>query len=199
MLSSGSTAEKQPPVNQVTQDIEYQEAVIFDDIVVVTQIPHPKLDEVNYWFSENKYVPQLPKSSGANVYAAAVVREEVNGVPWYVAKFPDLIDDWQTCLTDPRRHDLSRFIWEGSIEGGYPNGWSYAEAIHVFGNEGGNDLCQFNTQGSGACGYGQQLPCFPGALTYEGQFSIIMSKFQDGYRQNPNNPFWAHWYQWWVR
>lgn len=136
--------------------------------------------------------PTIAPPQPTSVYAASVDGD----VPWYVAKFPDLVPAWRQCLSDPRRHDLSAFVWQGSIQGGYVDGWDYDEALRIFGGEGGNDNCQFNTAGSGACGFGQQLPCFEGALTFDGQFSIIMAKFQDGRRRFPDRSgFWAHWLQ----
>lgn len=133
-------------------------------------------------------VPQLVPAPPPSARAASA------DVPDYIP--PSFIESWRECLSSPDRYRLQDLVWLGSLQGGYPDGWDYDEAMTLFGHEGGNDLCQFNTKGSGACGFVQLLPCPPDGLTFEGQFRGAMAKFQDGRRRFPDRSgFWAHWYQ----
>lgn len=115
------------------------------------------------------------------------VEAESNGVPWYVPV--RWHEAYRACLDDPQRYDFWSFLWERSRQAGYPNGWDYGEATRLIGSEGGNDLCQFNTSGSGACGPPQLLTC-PG-LDLETQKAGMWAKYVDG-----GYDFWRHWWQW---
>lgn len=114
------------------------------------------------------------------------------GIPWFVP--PARTDDYLACLARPDRHSVSEMVWSRSLEAGYEGGWTYADAMYVVAHEGGDDLCQFNTQGSGACGPFQLLTCPADGLTPEGQLNGAFAKWVDGGRD-----FWRHWFQWWGR
>lgn len=104
------------------------------------------------------------------------------GVPWFVPE--DRIEDYKVCLVHPERYN--RTTWILSVD------WPRVDAEYIADHEGGWDLCQFNTQGSGACGWFQLLTCPPDGLTPEGNIRGAYAKYLDGGRD-----FWRHWLQWW--
>lgn len=105
-----------------------------------------------------------------------------NDVPWYVPL--EWHGKYRECLSNPERFNLD--YWIRSVN------WNIDEAHYVARHEGGNDLCQFNTTGSGACGWFQLLTCPPAGLTPESQISNAYAKWIDG-----GGSFERHWYQWW--
>lgn len=112
------------------------------------------------------------------------------GVPWYIP--PSWIARWQECLTTDYRHDVSTYVWRVSIQGGNSEGWDYEDAMYIVQHEGGDDFCQFNTQGSGACGPFQLLTCPQDGLTPEGQIRGAYAKWRDG-----GGSFQRHWFAFW--
>lgn len=62
--------------------------------------------------------------------------------------------------------------------------------MSIVSKEGGNDLCQFNTQGSGACGPFQTLYC--AGLTPEEHYAAAYAKWLDG-----GGSFDRHWRNFW--
>lgn len=136
---------------------------------------------------------ELPKPQTASVSAASgAPAREVDGVPAYVPI--EWRERWLACLVRPDRHTLSETAWAGSREAGVVDGWDYADAMSIAAAEGGNDVCQFNTQGSGACGYWQLLYCPPDGLTPEGQLRGALAKYRDG-----GNSFDRHWRNHWQK
>lgn len=166
------------PVPQFTSDL-HDQAPLVQDWPVVEPTPTT--------------VPALPPSKTANVYAAAVVETTHPLVPWYVPA--EWRDRYLVCLTSPGRYGVSEWVWKYSSQAGMSPGWDYNQAMYVVGKEGGDDICQFNTQGSGACGPFQTLYC--AGLTPEEHYSAAYAKWLDGYRRNPGDPFRAHWFAFW--
>lgn len=108
----------------------------------------------------------------------------VDGIPWFVpTRFHAA---YLACLENPERFAAAE--WSATVD------WPLAEAAYVRAHEGGDDLCQFNTAGSGACGPYQLLPCADAYLTWPGQIAAAYAKFLDGGRG-----FERHWYRWWGR
>lgn len=110
----------------------------------------------------------------------AQAAQEGAGVPWYVPAGWE--EEWTACLARPDRYALE--AWIGTV------GWPVGEARAVTGREGGSDLCQFNTQGSGACGPFQDLPC-PG-LDWGVQIATSFGKWEAC-----GGSFECGWYRWW--
>jgi len=104
-------------------------------------------------------------------------------IPWYVPT--PHYDSYLACLESPDR--FNRTDWILSKD------WSRTEAEYVADHEGGWDLCQFNTQGSGACGWFQILPCPQYGLTPQGQIEAAYNKWLDG-----GGSFERHWFRFWV-
>lgn len=102
------------------------------------------------------------------------------GIPWYVPLIWQ--DAWKACTQAPWRFD--RTTWILTVE------WPREEAEYVADHEGGWDACQFNTQGSGACGWFQELPCQ--GLEPEVQIAVARSKWS-----NCGYSFECAWYRWW--
>jgi len=108
--------------------------------------------------------------------------------PWYVPE--RWRDAWAACVSSPGRRGVSELVWRLSVQGGRPDGWDYDEAMRVVAAEGGDDACQFNTSGSGACGPFQILPC--SGLSLEANVASAFAKFRDG-----GGSFERHWYRFW--
>lgn len=130
--------------------------------------------------------PTLAPPTPPAVYAA-----ETSGVPWFVP--PEWHSRYLECVASPYRYTVTEMVWAMSREGGREDGWAYKDAMYVVEHEGGNDYCQFNTQGSGACGPFQLLTCPPDGLTPEGQSRGAFAKWLDGGRS-----FARHWFAFWT-
>lgn len=117
------------------------------------------------------------------------VQAATNGIPWFVP--PQFHDAYLACIASPDRYAVRDYVWRASIEGGNPDGWPYADAMNVVAHEGGEDFCQFNTGGSGACGPFQLYHCPTDGLVPSTQISGALAKFHDG------NSFARHWYPYW--
>lgn len=137
-------------------------------------------------------IPTLSPPKSTNVRAAAAA-ETHSLVPWYVPA--EWRDRYLACLSSPGRYGVSEWVWKYSSQGGMVPGWDYNQAMYVVSKEGGDDICQFNSQGSGACGPFQTLYC--AGLTPEEHYSAAYAKWLDGYRRNPGDPFRAHWFAFW--
>ncbi len=94
------------------------------------------------------------------------------------------IAGYDACLVNPARFDRTTWI--------LTKDWSREEAEYVADHEGGWDLCQLNTQGSGACGWFQLLPCPIDGLTPEGQIRGAYAKWL-----SCGGSFDCAWYRWW--
>lgn len=103
-------------------------------------------------------------------------------IPWFVPERMHVA--YLQCLANPERYAAA--TWSATVD------WPLADAAYIRSHEGGDDLCQFNTQGSGACGPYQLLPCADAYLTWPGQIAGAYAKFLDGGRS-----FYRHWLQWW--
>lgn len=136
--------------------------------------------------------PEVEAAQSAPPVRAPASRASVAGVPWFVPA--QWVDGYIACTARPDRYDFASYVWRASVQGGNASGWDYNSAMYIVSHEGGNDLCQFNTGGSGACGPFQLLSCPPDGLTPEGQISGAMAKWRDG-----GNDFYRHWLQWWGR
>jgi len=130
-----------------------------------------------------------PAPAPAPVYAASAAQAHPL-IPWYVPESHH--DAYLQCLDDPQR--FNRTDWIATKD------WPVDEATYIADHEGGWDLCQFNTGGSGACGWFQLLRCPPDGLKPEIQIAGAYAKYLDGARNYPDrSAFWQHWYQWWER
>ena len=133
-------------------------------------------------------VPPTPTPTAIPIPAAAPIQVTSTGmqsnplVPWYVPESHEA--QYLTCLEHSDR--FNRTDWILSKD------WPRADAEYVADHEGGWDLCQFNTQGSGACGWFQILPCPPLGLTPEGQIAAAYAKWLDG-----GGSFERHWFRFW--
>lgn len=114
-----------------------------------------------------------------------------SGAPWFVPAA--WAERYMACMADPP-YDVSAMVWAGSREAGVERGWRYADAMFVVSKEGGGNPCQFNTQGSGACGPFQLLVCPADGLTFDGQLYGALAKFRDGGLDS----FATHWFAFWV-
>lgn len=127
-----------------------------------------------------------PSPMPATVTPEPVVAAAIGGVheliPWYVPG--EYHEAYTACLEHPDR--FNRTDWILSKD------WPRADAEYVADHEGGWDLCQFNTQGSGACGWFQILPCPSDGLTPQGQISAAYNKWLDG-----GGSFERHWFRFW--
>jgi len=100
---------------------------------------------------------------------------------WYVPT--DWRDAYTACLSAPWRYDRTTWILTAN--------WPRAEAEYVADHEGGWDACQFNTtQGSGACGWFQELPCE--GLEPAIQIAVALRKYHAC-----GDSFECDWYRWW--
>ena len=136
-------------------------------------------------------VTPVPTATPTSVPTPAVIPEQVTAagvssvhplIPWYVPESHQV--QYLYCLESPER--FNRTDWILSKD------WPRADAEYVADHEGGWDLCQFNTQGSGACGWFQILPCPQLGLTPEGQIAAAYNKWLDG-----GGSFERHWFRFW--
>lgn len=155
-------------------------------------------DDLGHWWIDGQWYsadgsPYLPDGLGhfwkngvwlnadGSVWTPA---PDPTAIPWFVpARFHAA---YLQCLANPERFDAA--MWSSIVD------WPQTEAAYVRSREGGDDLCQFNTAGSGACGPYQLLPCADAYLTWPGQIAAAHAKYVDGGRS-----FARHWYQWWGR
>lgn len=138
--------------------------------------------------------PTLTPTPVATIIPTVVIPEETPGVSAAgVSRINALIPDYVPeshqaqyliCLEHPER--FNRTDWIVSKD------WPRPDAEYVADHEGGWDLCQFNTQGSGACGWFQILPCPQDGLTPEGQITAAYNKWLDG-----GGSFERHWFRFW--
>jgi len=119
------------------------------------------------------YIPEVVYASGQSTHPL---------IPWYVPE--SHYDSYLVCLELPDR--FNRTDWILSKD------WPRTDAEYVADHEGGWDLCQFNTQGTGACGWFQILPCPQLGLTPEGQIAAAYAKWLDG-----GGSFERHWFRFW--
>lgn len=144
-------------------------------VTAASNLPAPAQSQVSSETGGPKPVPPPPPT---------------DGVPWYVPS--NWHEAYLVCIGRPDRHSFEDWVWRASIQGGDSDGWDYNEAMAVIAHEGGDDLCQFNTAGSGACGPFQLLTCPSDGLTPEGQIAGAVAKWKDG-----GKSFNRHWRAYW--